>query len=102
MIAQAGVVAMRNRVHLGRLRPMERRDRLGNLAVFAGALAGWGLVVLVLVTRDPRLDPDAGLLGAGLIGVALGLTAIPLFWLSVLLNEIHCFQAHDRSFGGGR
>ncbi len=68
--------------HLGRLGSMELRDRLGNLAGFGAGIAAWVLVGLVVTTRDPRIDPDAGLLGAGLIGLALGLTAIPLFWLA--------------------
>ena len=68
--------------HLGRLGSMELRDRLGNLAGFAAAIAAWAMVGLVVTTRDPRTDPDAGLLGAGLIGLALGLTAVPLFWLA--------------------
>ena len=66
---------------LGRLGTMELRDRLGNLAGFAAAVGAWALVAVVVTTRDPRIDPDAGLLGAGLIGLALGLTATPLFWL---------------------
>jgi hypothetical protein len=68
--------------HLARLGSMKVRDRLGNVAGFAAGVAAWVLVGLVVTTRDPRLDPDAGLLGAGLIGLALGLTAIPLFWLA--------------------
>jgi hypothetical protein len=67
---------------LGTLGPVELRDRLGNLGGFAAAAVVWALVALIVTTRDPRLDPDAGLLGAGLIGLAIGLTAMPLFWLA--------------------
>ena len=67
---------------LDRLAPMERRDRLGNVAVFGLALLAWLIVGLVVTTRDPRVDPDAGLLGAGLIGFAAGFTATPLIWLA--------------------
>ena len=67
---------------LARLGAMELRDRLANLAGFAAAAVAWLLVAVVVTTRDPRLDPDAGLLGAGLIGLAVGLTAAPLFWLA--------------------
>jgi len=74
MIEPAGV---------GRLLSMELRDRLGNVAAFAAALAVWVLVAVVVTTRDPVVDPTAGLIGAGLIGVAVGLMAIPLFWLLV-------------------
>jgi hypothetical protein len=62
---------------------VESRDRLANLGVFAAALVTWVLVGLVVTTRDPIEDPTAGLVGAALIGLAVGLTAVPLFWLAV-------------------
>ncbi|HEY6056631.1 MAG TPA: hypothetical protein VIV06_01295 [Candidatus Limnocylindrales bacterium] len=62
---------------------METRDRLGNLGVFGAAALSWILVGLVVTTRDPRVDPVAGNVGALLIGLAVGLTAIPVFWLAV-------------------
>lgn len=61
---------------------MEARDRLANLAIFAAAALAWVLVGIVVTTRDPRTDPAAGYVGAVLIGVAVGLTVIPLFWLA--------------------
>ncbi len=54
-----------------------------NLAIFAAAVVAWGLVGLVVTSRDPRQDPGAGFVGAVLIGIAIGLTTIPLFWLAV-------------------
>jgi hypothetical protein len=62
---------------------MESRDRLANLGVFAAAAVIWALVGLVVTTRDPIEDPVAGFLGAALIGLAVALTMIPLFWLVV-------------------
>jgi hypothetical protein len=62
---------------------MEPRDRLGNLGLFAAAGIAWLLVALIVTTRDPLLDPSAGYVGAILMGVALGLTTTPLFWLAV-------------------
>ncbi|MHB8399136.1 MAG: hypothetical protein ACYDCI_09430 [Candidatus Limnocylindrales bacterium] len=62
---------------------MEARDRLGNLGLFAAAAILWILVGVVVTTRDPRLDPATGFIGAVLIGAAIGLTTIPLFWLAV-------------------
>jgi hypothetical protein len=62
---------------------MEARDRLANLALFAAAGLVWVLVALVVTTRDPRLDSAAGYVGALLIGLALGLTTVPLFWLTI-------------------
>lgn len=62
---------------------MEARDRLTNLALFAGAGLAWLLVGIIVTTRDPLVDPVAGYLGAVAIGLAMGLTTIPLFWLAV-------------------
>ena len=62
---------------------MEARDRLANLGFFAIAGIVWVLVALVVTTRDPRIDPGAGYVGALLIGLALGLTVVPLFWLAI-------------------
>jgi hypothetical protein len=66
---------------------MESRDRLTNLGLFAAAAVVWILVGFVVTTRDPLVDPGAGFLGAGLIGLAIGLSAIPLFWLSVFARH---------------
>jgi hypothetical protein len=62
---------------------MEPRDRLANIGIFAIAAVTWALVGLVVTSRDPRVDPGAGFVGALLIGLAVGLTTIPLFWLAV-------------------
>jgi hypothetical protein len=61
---------------------MEARDRLLNLGVFGAAFVVWILVGLVVTTQDPIKDPGAGFLGAVLMGLAVGLTMIPLFWLT--------------------
>lgn len=62
---------------------MEARDRLANVGIFGAAAVSWILVGLLVVSRDPRLDPAAGFVGAALMGLAIGLTAVPLFWLAV-------------------
>lgn len=62
---------------------MESRDRWANIGIFATAAVVWLLVGLVLTTRDPVLDVSAGFIGAGLIGLAIGLTLVPIFWLIV-------------------
>jgi len=66
---------------------MEARDRLTNLALFGAAALIWILVGLVVTTRDPRTDQGAGFVGAILIGLAVGLTVMPLFWLSVFARH---------------
>jgi hypothetical protein len=62
---------------------VDARDRITNLGFFASAGVVWVLVALIVTTRDPKVDPAAGSIGALLIGLALGLTTIPLFWLAV-------------------
>lgn len=62
---------------------MEPRDRATNLALFGAAAVAWVLVALVVTTRDPYQDAVAGYVGALLMGIALGLTTVPLFWLVV-------------------
>lgn len=66
---------------------MERLDRTANLALLASALVVWVLVWLVLTTRDPIDDTSARFVGAGLIGLAVGLTTVPLFWLLVFARN---------------
>ncbi len=66
---------------------METRDRLANLGLFAAAGFAWLLVGLIVLTRDPILDPAAGFVGAVLMGVAVGLTVLPLFWLGVFARH---------------
>lgn len=66
---------------------MEARDRMTNLGFFAAAGVVWILVALVVTTRDPRIDPTAGSVGALLMGLAVGLTSIPLFWLGVFARH---------------
>ncbi len=66
---------------------METRDRLANFGIFGAAAVVWLLVSLVLATRDPVADPSAGFIGAGLIGLAIGLTTVPIFWLVVFARH---------------
>ncbi|MDP9481869.1 MAG: hypothetical protein M3P84_01450 [Chloroflexota bacterium] len=66
---------------------MEVRDRLANLAILAAAIATWVLVGIVVTTRDPRLDPGAGFIGALVIGLATGISTVPLFWLAVFARH---------------
>jgi hypothetical protein len=66
---------------------VESRDRLLNLGILVAAAAAWAVVALVVLNRDPLEDPVAGLLGAVAIGTAVGLSAIPLFWLAVFARH---------------
>jgi hypothetical protein len=62
--------------------PMETRDRRANLAVFGVAFLAWLVVGWVVLNLDPRADPSAGFIGAVAMGIAVGLTTAPLFWLA--------------------
>ena len=62
--------------------PMETRDRRANLAVFGVAFLGWLVVGWIVLNLDPRTDPDGGFIGAAAMGIAVGLTTTPLFWLA--------------------
>src|SRR4026208_437435 len=66
---------------------MEARDRLTNLAVLGAAAVRWVPVALLVTTRDPVTEPVAGFLGAGLIGLAVGLTLTPIMWLIVFARH---------------
>jgi len=72
---------------VGRLGRMEARDRIVNLGLLAAALLAWILVGVLVTTRDPYQDAMAGYLGALLIGLAVGLTAVPLAWLVVFARH---------------
>lgn len=60
---------------------MERRDRWACLALLLAGLLAWLGVAVVLLTQDPGTSAGIRYTGAGLIGLATGLTAAPTFWL---------------------
>jgi hypothetical protein len=66
---------------------MEARDRIANLGLLVAAGAAWIMVAVVVTTQDPFQDPMAGYRGALLIGLAFGLTAVPLAWLVVFARH---------------
>jgi hypothetical protein len=61
---------------------MYARDRLANLGLFALAALAWSVTGLLFTTRFPD-EVTVQLIGAGLLGLAVGLTTVPLFWLVV-------------------
>ncbi len=60
---------------------MSGRDRAANLGLLALAGLAWVVAALLLSTRYPD-SPLVQIGGAGLIGLALGLTGAPLAWLA--------------------
>lgn len=59
---------------------MEAQRRVA-ITMLGLAGAAWLVVLVVGVTVDPLSDPNAGFVGALTLGVSVGLTAAPLFWL---------------------
>jgi hypothetical protein len=66
---------------------MELRDRTGNYFFLLLAIAAWAVVFAVVTTTYPRENPTSGLVGAGAIGLACGVTAVPLFWLAAFARH---------------
>lgn len=60
---------------------MDPRDRRRSLVLFGLAAMAWVAVGAVLLLVDPLSSTNAGLAGAGVLGLAAGLSAAPLFWL---------------------
>ena len=67
--------------------PMEARDRRANLGLFAASAFAWIVVGWVVLTLDPRTDPANGFIGAGAMGIAIGLMTAPLFWLAAFSRQ---------------
>ena len=66
---------------------MDRRDRACNYLVFLAAIVAWVVVARFVTTIPPRQSATAGLAGAGLIGLAVGLSVTPLFWLAAFARH---------------
>lgn len=63
-----------------RLGPVSIRDRTVSLVLVSSAFAAWIIVGLVFTNVSPVGSAGAQLLGALLLGAAVGLTAWPLLW----------------------
>ena len=61
---------------------MHQQDRNVTLVLIGLAVAAWIGVAILFVTRSPRGDVGVQLAGAALLGLAIALTAAPLFWLA--------------------
>lgn len=66
---------------------MDQKDRSTNLALFGAATIAWAIVATIAVTLNPQADHDAAFIGAGALGIAIALTAAPLFWLVVFARH---------------
>ncbi len=61
---------------------MYARDRLLNVSLFLAAIGAWLLVAWLLTSLSPREQPQIQAAGAVLLGLAVALTLLPLFWLT--------------------
>jgi hypothetical protein len=66
---------------------MQVRDRRLALVLVGAAALAWLAVVWVAVSIDPLARPENGIIGAVVLGVALGLTTAPLFWIGGFLRQ---------------
>ncbi len=61
---------------------MYERDRLANVALLAGAAGAWAVVAYIVLNHDPLGEPVVLLAGALAMGVAAGMSLVPLLWLA--------------------
>jgi hypothetical protein len=61
---------------------MFARDRATTLLLLATGGGCWLLLLWLFISRSPRNDPQAQVIGAALLGLSLGLTGSALFWLA--------------------
>jgi hypothetical protein len=62
---------------------VQHRDRVAAIALIVVAFACWAMVGAMLLRVSPVGRPGVQMAGAGLIGLACGVTAVPLAWLAV-------------------
>ncbi|MGC8634631.1 MAG: hypothetical protein ACP5VP_08205 [Candidatus Limnocylindrales bacterium] len=68
---------------------MQHHDRVAAVALIVAAFACWAVVGIMLLQVSPVGRPAVQMAGAGLIGLACGVTTVPLAWLAV-------FRRHRR------
>jgi len=61
---------------------MRARDRTGNLFFIGAAIVAWLAVAQIVTTTYPTASTTNALAGAGFMGLACGLTSVPVFWLA--------------------
>lgn len=67
--------------------PVYARDRAANLSLIAAAVVAWVAVVWLFTQRSPVGDSSVQMAGAILLGAAVGLTLLPVFWVVVFTRR---------------
>ncbi len=81
---------------------MYARDRLLSVSLFLAAFAAWSAVAWLLTSVRPRDDAGIQAAGALLLGVAVALTLVPLFWLASFAGRRRIAYRGDWSRAGRR
>ena len=81
---------------------MYARDRLFNLWLLAGAVVAWVGVAILFVTRSPVGDTTIQAAAAVLLGMAVALTAAPIFWLVAFARRHRIAYRGDWARAGRR
>lgn len=61
--------------------PVYARDRVANLILIVAAVGAWAAVAWLFTTESPVGDSSVQMAGAILLGLAVGATLWPVFWL---------------------
>jgi hypothetical protein len=78
------------------------RDRLLNVSLLLAAIGAWLAVAWVLTSTSPRDDARIQAAGALLLGIAVALTLLPLFWLASFARRRRIAYRGDWSRAGRR
>ncbi|MBA3307101.1 MAG: hypothetical protein H0T04_00280 [Chloroflexi bacterium] len=81
---------------------MYARDRLLNVSLLLAAFGAWLAVAWVLTSTSPRDDARIQAAGALLLGIAVALTLLPLFWLASFARRRRIAYRGDWSRAGRR
>ncbi|MDQ3448811.1 MAG: hypothetical protein M3432_06500 [Chloroflexota bacterium] len=81
---------------------MYARDRLLNVALLLAALGAWLAAAWLLTSLSPRDDLQLQATGAVLLGLAVALTLLPLFWLASFARRRRIAYRGDWSRAGRR
>jgi hypothetical protein len=61
------------------------RDRIGNVLLLAAGVVAWGAVAWLFTNHSPVGDSEVEMAGAVLLGLAVGVTSVPVYWVAAFL-----------------